>query len=162
MVLQLEGISSRRQRLIGRGGELFVLFCFTNYFFIWLCWVLVVARRVMKIFRHGTQILWLCHSGSVVAACWRSCFVPWEILVPWPGIEPVSPALIARHVLNHRPTGEVPMLLSLNPAISKAPPPVNPKSYFNRNIQTDCHPSSWWVGRILTCCMIHSGLPMWC
>ena len=104
------------------GGEGSCLFCFTNYFFIWLCWVLVVARRVMKIFRHGTQILWLCHSGSVVAACWRSCSVPWEILVPWPGIEPVSPALIARHVLNHRPTGEVPMLLSLNPAISKAPP----------------------------------------
>ena len=37
--------------------------------------------------------LTLQHTGSVVAVCGLSCSTAYGILVPWPGIEPSSPAL---------------------------------------------------------------------
>ena len=39
------------------------------------------------------ELLWLWHLGSVVMAHGLSCPVAWRILVPPPGIEPVSLAL---------------------------------------------------------------------
>ena len=35
----------------------------------------------------------LCTDSPVVLLCWLNCSEPYGILVPWPGIEPMSPAL---------------------------------------------------------------------
>ena len=59
--------------------------------FIWLCQVLVAARGIFRC-RAQTLVV-LC--GSVVAAHRLSCPKACEILVPRPGIEPMSPALQA-------------------------------------------------------------------
>ena len=89
--------------------------CYSIYFFIWLCRVLVAACRIFVavcgIFCCGMWDLLLRHAGfrahglsscgtwalehvgSVVAACGLSWPVECGILVPRPGIEPASPAL---------------------------------------------------------------------
>ena len=67
----------------------FPSFFFNIYLFIWLCRVLVVARRLLS--SCGTPALE--HEGSVVVAHGLSCPVGCGILVPWPDIEPTSPAL---------------------------------------------------------------------
>ena len=52
-------------------------------------------------------LLW-CAGFSLVVAHGLSCPVACGILVPQPGIEPASPALIGRWILNHWTTREVP------------------------------------------------------
>ena len=59
------------------------------YLFIWLCRVLVAACRLLC--SCGARALEC--AGSVVVACELSCPVACGFLVPWPGIEPTSPAL---------------------------------------------------------------------
>ena len=59
------------------------------YLFIWLRWVLVASCGSWV---HRLD-LWCRHMGTVVAASWLSCSSACGILVPQPGIEPVSPAL---------------------------------------------------------------------
>ena len=75
-------------------------FFFTIYLFIWLCQVLVAARRlfvaVRGLPRCGTQALE--HAGLVAPL---TC----GFLVPRPGIEPASPALEGRF-LTTRPPGK--------------------------------------------------------
>ena len=66
---------------------------FKRNLFIWLCWVLVVARGI---FSCGLQTL----------SCLR-----WD-LVPWPGSEPRPPALAAQS-LSHWSTREVSPVLFL-------------------------------------------------
>ena len=71
-------------------------------YFIWLCWVSVVAHRVVVafcgIFCFDTQTLWLQHRGSkmhssAVVAHEPSYFMTYWILVPWPGFKLMSPTL---------------------------------------------------------------------
>ena len=66
-------------------------------FFFKLCQVLVVACGTFvvlcRIFHCSTWTLYLWLTGSVVAVLGLRCSVACEIFVPWPGIEPVSPAL---------------------------------------------------------------------
>ena len=57
------------------------------------------------IFHYGTQILYLRCKDSVVAAHRLSCSVACGILVPWPGIEPMSFALQGRF-LTTGPSGK--------------------------------------------------------
>ena len=76
---------------------------------LWLCGVLVVAHRI---FHYSTWILWLWSLGSVVTLGRLSCFKACGILVPWPGIEPTSPALQSRF-LTTGPPGK--SLKELNP-----------------------------------------------
>ena len=78
---------------------LFVLRNILFHLFIWLRWVLVVARRI---FRWACELLssfgarTVERAGSVVVARWLSCSAACGILVPQPGIEPASPALEGR------------------------------------------------------------------
>ena len=75
------------------------------YLFIWLHWVLVAVHGIFPC-DAWTLCLWHTDStvlkqtpectGSVVAMCRLSCSVACGILVPWPGIEPASPALQGR------------------------------------------------------------------
>ena len=65
-----------------------------------------MLRASCSVFCCSTWTLWLWHTGSVVAARRPSCSEACGILVPWPGIEPKSPAL-------HWTTREVPPLLFL-------------------------------------------------
>ena len=72
-------------------------FFFNIYVFIWLRWVLVVARGIFiaacGIFHCSVRDLSLQRVGSVVAALGLSCPVACGILVPQPGIKSASPAL---------------------------------------------------------------------
>ena len=52
------------------------------YLCIWLCQILAAAHEIL-----------LCHSGSFIVAHRLHCSTACRILVPWPGIEPASPAL---------------------------------------------------------------------
>ena len=73
---------------------------FLKKIFIWLCSVLVVAGRVFP----GS--CGISHFSAQAQELWRfSCPVACGILVPWPGTEPVSPAL-AGGVLTTRPPGK--------------------------------------------------------
>ena len=65
-----------------------IFFLIFIYLFIWLHWVLVVARRLSSC---GAQALE--HVGSVVVVCGLGSPVACGILVPRPRIEPSSPAL---------------------------------------------------------------------
>ena len=92
--------------------KIYYLFIYLIYF--WLCWLLVEARGflsscVMRVFSLsscgtqapdrvgsvvcGTWALSLRHMSSGVVARGLSCPAACGILVPWPGIEPASPAL---------------------------------------------------------------------
>ena len=64
-----------------------------------LALVLVVAHGI---FHCSVQILWLWHTCSVVGAQGPS-FKACGILVPWPGIEPTSPALQGRFLITGPP-----------------------------------------------------------
>ena len=55
----------------------------TLFYLFWLCWVLVVARGIFRLWPTDSLVVVLRLSFS------KAC----GILVPWPGIEPVSPAL---------------------------------------------------------------------
>ena len=59
--------------------------------FIWLHWVLV-AMCGLLIAADGL----LSSCGSVVTVCGLHCPLAYEILVPQPGIKPLSPALEGR------------------------------------------------------------------
>ena len=63
--------------------------------FIGLCWVLVVARGVLLVV------------DSLVVAPWLSCSAAGGFLVPWSGIEAMSPALQGRF-LTPGPLGKSP------------------------------------------------------
>ena len=91
-----------------------VINCSTNldsshvffFFKFWLCWVFVAARR--GFFSCSTQASLLCAlecTGLVVAVPRLSCSVACGILVPWPGIKPMSPALECRFPVT-RPSGK--------------------------------------------------------
>ena len=47
--------------------------------------------------------LWLWYMGSVAAVCGLSCSAACGSLVPWPGIEPASPALQGGFLINGPP-----------------------------------------------------------
>ena len=72
-----------------------------NIYFIWLCWVSVVAQSVVAFcgtFCFDTQTLWLQHvgskmHGSAVVAHEPSCSMTCWILVPQPGFKLMSPTL---------------------------------------------------------------------
>ena len=70
-------------------------------FFLWLCWVLVVALEVFI----KVHMLFSCCKGSVVAECRFSCPSAYGISVPQSGIECMS--CIARWILNLWTTREV-------------------------------------------------------
>ena len=57
-------------------------------------------------------ILELWHTSSVVVACRLSCSMAGGILIPWPGIEPSSPALQGRF-LTSGPQGKSPSFFSM-------------------------------------------------
>ena len=57
-------------------------FFFFKYVFIWLCWVLVVARRFFVGSPSSPLLMW-----------GLSCPKASGLFIPWPEIEPVSPAL---------------------------------------------------------------------
>ena len=89
--------------------------------FIWLCWVLVVALRIfVALCRSFSGGLWhsscnawaLDHVVPVVAAYQFSCSVACGILVPQPGIEPMSPALQGRFLTTGPPGKSLALLLS--------------------------------------------------
>ena len=49
-----------------------------------------------------------------------SCLIAWGILVSWPGIKPVSPALEGRWILNHWTTRKTsPLYMAFSPAVYK-------------------------------------------
>ena len=78
-----------------------VFFFSLSFWFIYLAaLVLVVAHGI---FHHSVQILWLWHACSVVGAQGPSCFEACGILVPWPGIEPTSPALQGGFLITRPP-----------------------------------------------------------
>ena len=58
--------------------------------FIRLCWVLVAAPRIFI----ASCRIFCCGPGSLVVALRLSCFTAWCILVPRPGIEPLSLVLV--------------------------------------------------------------------
>ena len=64
-----------------------LLFLFKKIF-IWLYQALVVAHGLSSYSTWAPE-----HAGSVVVTCRLSCLTTWEILVPRPGIEPMSPTL---------------------------------------------------------------------
>ena len=75
------------------------------FFLIWLHWVLVVTHRIFpascRIFRCSG---WAPEHVGLVSAAYRpSCFLACGILVPWPGIEPVFPALQGRFLTTGPP-----------------------------------------------------------
>ena len=89
-----------------------------NLFFFWLCHgVLAVACRIFLapwgIFCCSTWALQLWHIGSVIAALRLSSSTAYGILVPWPGIKPMSPVLQGRF-LTTRPPGKSQLYPSLN------------------------------------------------
>ena len=75
--------------------SLILLYYFIS-FFIWLHWVLAVARGIF--IAAGMWDLLLRRVGST--ACGLSCPAACRILVPLPGIKPTSPC-IGRQILNH-------------------------------------------------------------
>ena len=82
---------------------------------LWLHWVFAVGLRLLisvaslvaehKLFSCDVQALAAVAPGSVVVASGLSCSTACGILVPGPGIEPMSPALKAD--LNHWTTRKV-------------------------------------------------------
>ena len=44
----------------------------------------------------GTRDLWLWYAGFLIVVCKLSCLAANGVLLPWPGIEPVSPTLQGR------------------------------------------------------------------
>ena len=76
-----------------------VFFFLKLLIYIFAALVLVVAHGI---FHCSVQILWLWHTCSVVGAQGPS-FKACGILVPWPGIEPTSPALQGRFLITGPP-----------------------------------------------------------
>ena len=78
----------------------FIRNCFTfKKKSMYLCWILVAAHGLL--FSCG---MWaLGHMGSVVAAHGLSCPMACGILVPQPGIKPMSPALEGRFLTTELP-----------------------------------------------------------
>ena len=81
-------------------------FCFSGKSFFkkylcvyfWLCQVLVVACRIFPCSVQAPE-----HVGSVSVEPGLSCVAACGILVPWPVIEPVSPALEGRFLTTEPP-----------------------------------------------------------
>ena len=71
---------------------------------VWLCRVLIVARGIFcfstwtPVVAHGCR-----ECGSLYAALVLSCFTACGILVPQPGIQPISPALPSRFLTTGPP-----------------------------------------------------------
>ena len=89
---------------------------FENYLFIWVDWSDLAAAAAWGVSCSMRDLSFWCvdsswgaWAGSVVVAHQLSCPVASGILVPQPGIEPLSPC-IARQILNHWATRQVPVL----------------------------------------------------
>ena len=88
---------------------------FLKYLFIYLTalslccntWIFIVSCGG---FHHGPWTPWLWCTGSVVVACGLSCSKACCILVPWPGVEPMSPALQSGF-LTTGPPGKSPLCI---------------------------------------------------
>ena len=63
---------------------------FLKYLFIWLPWVLVAACGVFVV---SCSIFCLWHTGFLVVVLGLHCSMACGIVVLWPGIKPISPAL---------------------------------------------------------------------
>ena len=87
------------QRQMGRQVALF-----------WMHWVFLAACGFSSCGAWAPE-----HVGSVVVVCWLSCPTAGGILVPWPGIEPVSPALKGRLFITGPPGKSWSKLLGLQP-----------------------------------------------
>ena len=59
---------------------------FPSFFFLFFHWVFIAAHRLSLVAEHRSRV--------VVHEC--SCLAAHGILVPWPGVEPESPALEGR------------------------------------------------------------------
>ena len=71
---------------------------------LWLRLSSCVLCASSAVASHGLQSVW----ASAVVAWWLSCSEAHEILVPWPRIHQTRVLCIARRILNHWTTGEVP------------------------------------------------------
>ena len=90
-------------------------FIFIFKMFVWLRLVLAAACIDLCCVMWGLLLQLRfsnCLEGSVVGVCRLSCSMAGGVLVPGPGIEPVSPC-IARQILNHWTTKDVPSLCVL-------------------------------------------------
>ena len=59
----------------------------------------VGSPLTMQIFRYRALALELCYLGSVVAPCGLSCSDACRILLPWPEIKHLFPAIQGRHLI---------------------------------------------------------------
>ena len=100
------------------------------YLFIWLHRVLAASRGT---FYHGSEALEC--AGSVVVAHGLNYSATCGILVPWLGIEPVSPALRGGFL-----TTEVPRLILSRCFFLFSPPPFHHLPLFSSCF----HLASWW------------------
>ena len=96
-------------------GIAIFFFFFLIFIYFWLCWVLVAARGISVL---ACGLLSSCGVqapecvGSVAAARGLSCPVACGILVPRPGIEPMSSALESRFLTTGPPRKSLELLFS--------------------------------------------------
>ena len=61
--------------------------------FLWLCWLQLQYIGSSCVMRDLSNSLWLWCPGLIVSGCGFSCSTACRILVPWPEIKPLFPAL---------------------------------------------------------------------